>query len=320
MCIQSSCRVSREQELPADQILMAFETPGNEFPLTLEDTKVFEDGNPNRPVFGLTPYEVNSSLWTDGALKSRWVFLPPDETITLQGQQPTYPAGSIFIKHFRTPSGEPIETRIIVKKSDLKWSFGTYVWEDGQATLSRNPRSIEKEGITYRIPSEKECQLCHNTEVNPEPVMAFQGNQLNFRKFDGVFFNDQLKELSHQNLFSAEVYEKFKDTPPLDSPGNAFLSLERRARAYLAVNCSSCHQPQGAAKEKNLDFRLETSLAGTNLISEGKVKPGKPLESVLVQKFSSSVDRMPPLSLRHDPVGNDLLLKWVTEWPGSQTP
>jgi mono/diheme cytochrome c family protein len=300
--------------------MLAFETPGSEFPLTLDETRVFEESNPDRPVFGLTPYDVNTPLWTDGAHKSRWVFLPPDERITMVDQKPSYPVGSLFIKHFKAPSGEPIETRIIAKKADQKWYFGTYVWEDGQATLSRNPRSIEKEGVVYRIPSEKECQLCHNAEVSAEPVMAFQGSQLKSRSSEDVVQKDQLKNLRGQSLFSAEVYESFRSAAPLDSPSDESISLERRARAYLAVNCSSCHQPAGAAKDKKLDLRLETSLADTNLVAEGKVKPGKPLESLLIQKFTSSVDRMPPLSLRHDPVGNDLLLKWVTEWPGSQTP
>ena len=53
------------------------------------------------PVPGFIPYDVNTPLWSDGAIKSRWIAVPQNERI---GFSPTgawsFPAGTVFMKHF----------------------------------------------------------------------------------------------------------------------------------------------------------------------------------------------------------------------------
>ena len=179
------CQLAKDDELPAYQIMKAFSGPENTFPETLDQTYLFARSDKTEPRFGLISFEVNSPLWTDGAKKKRWIFIPPDEQVTLDpatGKDLVYPVGTLLVKHFSTESGEPVETRVYAKKADLRWYFGTYLWEQGKdapAVLSRNPRTVEKEGTQYRIPSEKECQMCHNIQFKPEPVLGFAGSQLN---------------------------------------------------------------------------------------------------------------------------------------------
>lgn len=317
--LYSACQVSKDEELPAYQIMAAFSGPENQFPETLDQTRLFASLDKPQASFGLLSFDVNSPLWTDGAKKKRWIFVPPGEQVTLNPstvKDLVYPVGTLLVKHFSTESGEPVETRVYTKKADLKWYFGTYVWEQGKegpAVLSRNPRTIEKEGIAFRIPSEKECQMCHNSQVKVEPVLGFDSFQLNAQPGKR---SDKVEALNRKGLFSQEALSLVVSSQGIDSPSDTSLSLERRARAYLAINCSACHQPGGAAQDKDLDLRLETPTESTGLLTNKRVVPGQPNESLMIKKFTAPTERMPPLSLRQDPIGRDLLLEWIKQWPG----
>src|SRR3954452_12058638 len=48
------------------------------FPPVLSATGAFRDLKTLTPAEGLIPYTVNSPLWSDGALKSRWMAVPND--------------------------------------------------------------------------------------------------------------------------------------------------------------------------------------------------------------------------------------------------
>ena len=98
---------------------------------------------------------------------------------------------------------------------------------------------------------------------------------------------------------------------------------EERARAYLHVNCSMCHQPAGPAS--SIDLRRETPLADTGLCDppvhgdlgvDGarRVSPGDPAESVLAIRLAASdVNRMPPVgALRRDADGIGIIDQWIS--------
>src|SRR5262249_12772044 len=67
----------------------------------LSQTGVFASLSDLTPAPGIVPYAVNSPLWSDGALKRRWVALPGGETIGfLATGEWTFPRETVFIKHF----------------------------------------------------------------------------------------------------------------------------------------------------------------------------------------------------------------------------
>ena len=105
------------------------QTFGGSLPLLLSQTGAFT----NTPALGaagsLIPYKVNTPLWSDAAVKTRWFVVPntgapytPDEQI---GFAPTgewsFPAGTVFVKHFALVTNEVtgaqrrLETRLLVR-------------------------------------------------------------------------------------------------------------------------------------------------------------------------------------------------------------
>ncbi|MBA2269220.1 MAG: hypothetical protein H0W20_01315 [Chthoniobacterales bacterium] len=51
---------------------------GSAFPPVLSATGAFRDVRTLTPSNGLIPFALNSPLWTDGAIKSRWMAVPND--------------------------------------------------------------------------------------------------------------------------------------------------------------------------------------------------------------------------------------------------
>ena len=91
------------------------------------------------PVFGVLPYDLNSTLFSDYAKKKRFVWMPENVKADYVSDNKSldFPEGSILIKSFYydnvLPSGNSkiIETRLMIKKGGV-WTFANYVWNDEQ--------------------------------------------------------------------------------------------------------------------------------------------------------------------------------------------
>ena len=108
------------------------------------------------------------------------------------------------------------------------------------------------------------------------------------------------------------------------APNDTSATLQARARAYLDVNCSSCHQPEGPANT-NLDLRELTSNTAMNAIettpSNGDlgivnariIATGSKERSVLWQRIrATDGNRMPPISTHLvDDDGVSLIGSWI---------
>jgi len=78
---------------------------------------------------GIIPYKVNAPLWSDRALKKRWMAIPDGEQIQFDNSASwVFPEGTVFIKHFDLPittnaksATVKLETRffIVVKKAQV---------------------------------------------------------------------------------------------------------------------------------------------------------------------------------------------------------
>jgi len=114
-------------------------------PALLSQTGAFSDLATLTPAPGLIPYEVASPLWSDGAVKTRWFAIPTNTAI---GFAPTgewtFPAGSVFVKHFELPTSDTdpsilkrLETRLLVRDTNGTVYGATYKWRANQSDADR---------------------------------------------------------------------------------------------------------------------------------------------------------------------------------------
>src|SRR5205823_4782737 len=93
----------------------------------------------------LVPYTVNSPLWSDRALKQRWIAVPNDGTYNSPAEQilfsPTnswqFPSGTVLVKQFLLPINDTnsallkrLETRFLVLDNAGGVYGVTYMWRD----------------------------------------------------------------------------------------------------------------------------------------------------------------------------------------------
>src|SRR4051812_28987467 len=117
-------------------------------PALLSQTGVYSDINAKKVDTAAKYFEVNAPLWSDGAIKKRWIILKPGRHIPYNDTTDffDYPDSTVFVKNFsllRAP-GDTIfwETRILLKhqgtgSSPVDWYGFSYMWNSDQkdATL-----------------------------------------------------------------------------------------------------------------------------------------------------------------------------------------
>lgn len=115
--------------------------PANQpLPALLSQTGAFADLATLTPATGLIPYDVSSPLWSDGAIKSRWLAIPTNTSIGfVPTGEWTFPAGSVFVKHFELSASDTdpsirkrLETRLLVRDTNGTVYGATYKWRPDQ--------------------------------------------------------------------------------------------------------------------------------------------------------------------------------------------
>ncbi len=116
------------------------------------------------------------------------------------------------------------------------------------------------------------------------------------------------------------------DAPRLPDWKDAGESLERRARAYLDVNCGHCHKPDGPASNSGLFLTWETPAGphigiGKGPVAAGRgsggrmvsIDPGHPERSILYYRMESTEPgvMMPELGRT---LPDDAALALVRDW------
>ncbi len=288
---------------------------------------MFSDPAQLTPEPGLIPYTVNSPLWSDGAVKTRWMTLPAGTTIHFAPNgEWTFPAGTVFVKHFELPVDDTnpkilrrLETRLLVRDTNGAVYGASYKWRADHsdadlvtAGLTENI-TIKTAGGTrtqrWFYPGRQDCLTCH-TPVSGG-VLGVKTRQLNgdFQYPNGVTDN-QLRAWNHLGLFDTKLDEndipRFARLVAVTDPA---APLELRARSYLDANCAHCHRPGGV--EAFFDARFDTPLAKQALLNGPVanplgipgakiVVPGNPAKSVLFHRISIVGDlQMPPLGQKH---------------------
>ena len=121
-------------------------------PPLLSQLGVFTNLATLAPTNTLVPYTVNSPLWSDRAVKQRWLAVPNDGTYNSLTEQivfsPTnswhFPTGTVLVKHFSLPINDTntsllkrLETRFLVLDNSGGVYGVTYKWraDDSDADL-----------------------------------------------------------------------------------------------------------------------------------------------------------------------------------------
>ena len=310
---------------------------------TLSEYNFFQgdikDLNPN---YGLVPYSLNSTLFSDYAKKKRFIWMPNNTKATYVGDDVSleFPVGSVLIKNFYydnvLPNNETkiIETRLMIRKAE-GWIFANYVWNANQneATLDMNGSFVDIEWeengasntVQYRIPAGPECHTCHKVMEISKPIGPKPRN-LN-REYD---YDDGAENQISRLINFGYLEDNFaiESVSKLPSYKDATTSLESRVRAYLEINCAHCHNEEThcAYRPMRFDYNDTEDLTNIGVCVEpdtdlgqglGKiVEPGDALNSVLFFRLNSVEEsfRMPLLgrTLRHNE-GVDLIEQWIDQ-------
>lgn len=268
----------RGDELPSIERTYTFEPQ-------LSTTGVYDTTVPIddlAPGPGYHEVALASSLFADYSQKTRSLHVPEGTQIKADGDGlPVFPDGTTLVKTFyynhddRDPSlgRRIIETRLLVKANGV-WNAGTYVWNDDQteATFTVDgdvvpvnwiDQSGRSRSVNFEVPSEQLCVACHQNSGAASPV----GPELRHLNFDVDVDGRLVNQLDHLQLVG--VLEAV-DTTSIASAINYLdesLPLSERGRAYLDMNCSHCHNPDGWERpaDEGMDLRYETPFAATGI-------------------------------------------------------
>ncbi len=311
-------------------------------PQHLGDTGLYVAGSLTQVNSGVLPFSPQYPLWSDGAAKRRWIWLPPGSSIDASAPDAwDFPRGTKLWKEFA--HGSALETRYLERGSDGVWRYGSYVWTaDGKdAVLApaagiRDLPAPNAPGARYSIPSEDDCRACH--EGAPVPVLGFSALQLSpdrdplaphaDRPADAI----DLRSLAFRGLVKNLAPELLARPPRI--LGNP---TERAALGYLHGNCGNCHNDEGplAVLDMTLAQRVAAPSASSAVLrsivgvqsqfrppsapaAETRIAPGHLDASVIAVRMNSRdpLQQMPPLGTSAvDAEAVALLKRWIEGLP-----
>ena len=131
-------------------------------------------------------YVPQYPLWTDGAVKTRWIYLPQSSQInTENADQWIFPVGTKLWKQFsfkNTGKLKRVETRLMEKTGEGEWQFASYLWNEQETEAVLAPEDGVKnyyktsENTFHDIPSTTNCARCHRR--GGDALLGFDAIQL----------------------------------------------------------------------------------------------------------------------------------------------
>jgi uncharacterized repeat protein (TIGR03806 family) len=293
------------------------------FGVSLTETGCLDPASPTQPPPGMIGYAVNSPLWSDGAAKDRWLYVPPDTKVGVGDDGDLdLPPGSVAVKTFSV-GGKKVETRLFARYADDTWGGYSYEWNDEQTDatlLGAGKTKLLADGAMWTFPSRAECFTCHTAAAGFS--LGLEARQLD-REAGGGNQLERFGPVLERPIVPGAL-------PPLRGADAAGATDDERARGYLHANCSNCHRAGSGAGAATIDLRVDRSLDATrtcNVAPQGGdlgvagakiVAPGDPSRSTLVARMRSldPTLRMPQLATRVvDEVGVAAVEAWIRGLP-----
>jgi cytochrome c553 len=233
-------------------VTMGAPSQGTRAPQRLADTGLFAAGRPGVIDTRNRPFSPQYPLWSDGAVKSRWVYLPPGTAIdTRDVDEWDLPVGTKFWKEFAF-AGRRVETRMLWKASAAEWVAATYVWNaDGTEAMLAPDKGLA--GVTevapgrrHSLPSVSDCFACHG--VKRTRPLGFTALQLSTDRDPLAIHGEPLttgmvtlQTLADEGLLSPRRTELVAKPPRIVASN----PQARAALGYLVGNCGTCHGRDG---------------------------------------------------------------------------
>lgn len=298
-------------------------------PCRLSETGLFGDDMETLGE-GVHPFSPQFALWSDGAEKRRWIWLPPDSQIdTADMNYWTFPAGTKLWKEF-SRDGTRVETRLIEKQESGTWYTVAYLWREDLSEADAVPDGLmNASGTEHDVPNADACWSCHSQQ--PDKALGFSAIQLAHAPVNESDANElTLERLAEANLLTAPPAGAFEFS-------DGWSEEERAVYGYLHANCGTCHNPMGSANSiTGLDLWIKADDLAKNADESSvylgtvdvdimkldvpeveatkRIDPGSLENSAIYQRFLTKglSYSMPPLATEiTDPTGQQLLEDFI---------
>jgi len=313
----------------------------------LSDYGFFEGHMANHnPVPGVMPYDVSAKLFSDYALKSRFIVLPSGEQLTYKpGGSFNFPLESILIKTFYYPADlrmpeeniRFMETRLLIHTRD-GWMGFPYVWNEEQteadleiAGKRLNVSFINPAGqsinFEYSVPNFNQCKGCHVNQNRMIPI----GPKVRLLNHDFDYDDGKMNQLVKWDMLDMisglPSVSSLPHTPDYNDLNSG--SVEERARALIDINCAHCHRLGAPGETSGLFLNIEETDPTRLGIYKSPVAAGRgsgnldytivpqyPDQSIMLYRMESTDPGMMMPELGRKLVhkeGIKLVKKWIQE-------
>jgi hypothetical protein len=281
---------------------------------------------------GVREFQPRYWLWSDGADKKRYVYLPTGTKIdTTDADHWVFPVGTKFWKSFISGT-QLVETRLIEILGPMnEVRYTTYAWMTADATDAErmNPRDqwLNAAGTTHDIPNSQGCDRCHN--ALRDHVLGFSALQLNHDMGGGL----NLETLNTEQLLTTAI------PTTIAFPGSD--QATRDAVGYFHANCGNCHndspglpienipQPQMYLRVLVADQMLEDTGVWTTAVNQRitgsnelgvdyRIRGGDIMQSQVHVRMNLRMieDQMPPIGTEmQDMMGLMAIDSWIMSLP-----
>lgn len=300
-------------------------------PSELRCTGLYSDAATRSIACGVLPYAPAHALWTDGAVKNRWVSLPANGRIDVTDPDSfVYPVGTQFWKEFniKKPDGSTRlgETRIMRKVTAQDWVYSTYVWnEEGTNATKQDNGVVNLFGLNHDVPTRDQCLECHQGRRNIDAAVERLDLILGW---DPILLGPGATGVTWETLTAMNALTIETDGGLTrivrEIPG---APVEQAALGYLHVNCGvSCHNSGTQSKANQTGFFMRLvqgkldSVHDTDTVIKGiHNPPGTNLPQVIKEPVSGAFFDIRPGDLERSLVINRMSRRDAGKMPSLGT-